>query len=229
MDGIDESAQEDHVLLNRGGYNKNLTSKSELIQGFRGIQMQKWNVVENQSYRFAVMEKALLLILFLLNVGVHGSFAQSRFFEANSMCYFYRFYPKVYFPLEGKENEGESSDFTYSKVWLGPDSVMNERPCVTIWEQDQDVEDAVFRGFIYESEDGMVYTMLRNMKRWHFRYYEDKWYLLYDFSNPDWKEGDRINWSESNSFGIEDHKIQKVSVLNLLTCLRASLYLLLTD
>ena len=131
--------------------------------------------------------------LFLITTS--DAIAQPRFFKANGLTIYYRWYQTPLVPFEGGD-QWNRDGVSYGKSWLGNDTIVDGHECVEIWEQWDEKDEPLFRGFILEDENGYVYREYRNWDEQVFR--EEQWYFLYDFSRSDWKQGDSItigqNW-----------------------------------
>ena len=139
------------------------------------------------------MKNFLFLVAFL--TCSLGSKAEQRFFLANSIrCT----NALVFNYTEDKQGEKVliSPDTVYVEKWTGNDTIVDGKECVTVWEMyERDLSEykyrvpvtphvPIFCGVIHEDENGYVYFKPSDEG--------SSWKLLYDFSNPNWKVGDKL-------------------------------------
>ena len=86
-------------------------------------------------------------------------------------------------------------DTIYYEMWTGNDTIVDGKPCVTLWQQfDRDITTVTYphkaftpelEGVIYEADNGYIYLNYLNGDG-------SNWNFLYDFSSPNRKKGDTI-------------------------------------
>lgn len=86
-------------------------------------------------------------------------------------------------------------DTIYYEMWTGNDTIVDGKPCVTLWQQfDRDITTVTYphkaftpelEGVIYEADNGYVYLNYLNGDG-------SNWNFLYDFSSHNRKKGDTI-------------------------------------
>lgn len=171
--------------------------------------------------------KVYLVVCFLLlsQQMING---EERIFEPNGYSCTYR-YAMLKFSSGYEEDVPHSktmdefwaayADRThYATLWLGNDTVVSGEHCLPIWEQTDGETTAICRGYLCEKEDGTIYRMLHQMNSvWQDYFYdEDVWYFLYDFSNPDMKVGDQLEWVYcfDTPFWKTLEKVEDIPLLN---------------
>ena len=164
--------------------------------------------VREINHQFTAM-KALryFFLLLALTFAISESFAYSRFFKANSVRIKYVWYETQYAPF-GTSTES-ASDIMFAEMWTGNDTIVDGYSCVTLWDQDEG-KAPVLIGFIREDENGYVWRYYLDYDKFlchksdpshsktvleYFGLVND-WAFLYDFSNPDWKEGTSLETSK---------------------------------
>lgn len=143
-------------------------------------------------------EFRFLLLFVAVTLSVSDSFAEARFFKANSVRLKY-----VWFDAAVLDSNTESLDYRFAEMWTGNDTIVDGYSCVTLWDQNEG-EDPVLIGCLREDENGYVWRYY-----WNYSKFADAgngesahllerlgiindWAFLYDFSNPNWEEGTTI-------------------------------------
>ena len=157
-----------------------------------------------------ILRCLLLLISVIYSVG--ESYAEPRFFKANSLTFHYRWYAVAYYPTENGDR-WEQDDVYYGMTWLGNDTIVEGRKCVEVWDKLSEDEDASLRGFVYEDSLGYVWERYRN---WGSTQIGNEWLFLCDFSCSDWSIGDYIIYQYYNNV-ISKDRIEGISEFRLLT------------
>ena len=158
------------------------------------------------------------ILLFALAFGVGGSYAESRFFKANSVRLKY-----VWFDRVVAIGQNPTLEYKYAEMWTGNDTIVDGYSCVTLWDQNEG-EDPILIGYVREDENGFVWryyldfdkfaddgsgTSTRRLEKMGIM---NDWAFLYDFSNP--------NWEEEMPIEVGDYKDPKKHVTRKLRRLR---------
>ena len=140
--------------------------------------------------------KNMLLLTALLTCTLVNK-AEQRFFPANSIRCVNALVFNYMEDERGKKVQ-ISPDTVYVEKWTGNDTIVDGKKCVTVWEMyERDLSEyknrepvtphvPIFCGVIHEDENGYVY--FKSSDEGSF------WEFLYDFSNPDWKAGDKLRF-----------------------------------
>ena len=131
--------------------------------------------------------------------------AEPRFYKANSVKirYMYNFCDWATFTVD---DDGYVSPDYYATMWTGNDTIVDDRHCVTVWNQ-MDGEEPLCIGCIYEDENSYVwmkyllapYPLACPAENFSFL---NRWVFLYDFSNDHLSVGDTC-YMASNGKPIE--------------------------
>ena len=129
--------------------------------------------------------------------------AVTRFFPANSIYTTARMTSPRF--IEGMIEEVEFRETIYYNIWTGNDTIVDGRECVTIWNNLEGI--VGLEGVVYEDSTGLVYIN---------RLQEENmgWEFLYDFTQRDWKVGDKIRTDFSGLEGWYE-KVEEVSSITL--------------
>ena len=160
------------------------------------------------------------ILLFALAFGVGGSYAESRFFKANSVRLKY-----VWFNREAPIGQNPTLEYKYAEMWTGNDTIVDGYSCVTLWDQNEG-EDPILIGYVREDENGYVWRYYLDFDKFaddrpdynihlkHFGIVND-WAFLYDFSNPNWEEEMPIEVGDYND--PKKHVTRKLRNIRTLT------------
>ena len=144
-----------------------------------------------------------IFIVLLLGLMANISLAEHRFFPANSIYTTARWISPRF--VEGMREEVEVRDTIYYNIWTGNDTIVDGRECVTVWNNIEGI--AELEGVVYEDITGLVYInrLLDENLGWEF---------LYDFTQRDWKVGDKIRTDFSYLEGWYE-TVEEVSSITL--------------
>lgn len=143
--------------------------------------------------------------------------AEHRFFPANSVsCLNALIFDCV------EDEEGNiikiSPDTVYVERWIGNDTIVDGRECVTLWRKyERNFPESagimpitpnvpLYSGVVYEAENGYVYFKSQ---------YDDNWTILYDFSDSDWQIGDSLYVFDDEFDGPISEVIRSLSTYTL--------------
>ncbi len=158
----------------------------------------------------------LILLFFAVAFSFSESFAESRFFKANSVRLKYVWYDNVVWISDPNP---PTPEYKYAEMWTGNDTIVDGYSCVTLWDQDEG-EKPVLIGYLREDENGFVWRYYMDYTKfadnWDnstTRYMESKgiahdWVFLYDFSNPNWEEGMTIEVGDEHN--PKNHVTRKI-------------------
>ena len=161
----------------------------------------------------------ILLFAFVFNFST--SYAESRFFKANSVRMKY-----VWSDIVAPIGQNPDLEYKYAEMWTGNDTIVDGYSCVTLWDQDEG-EDPVLIGYVREDENGYVWRYYLDFDKFAegssagSTYYMgivgvvNDWAFLYDFSNPNWEEGMAIEVGDSKD--PKKHVTRKIHDLRMLT------------
>ena len=149
------------------------------------------------------MRHHLVLFISFFALVTNRSFDDTRFFPANSIYTTARMTSPRF--IEGMIEEVEFRETIYYNIWTGNDTIVDGRECVTIWNNLEGI--VGLEGVVYEDSTGLVYIN---------RLQEENmgWEFLYDFTQRDWKVGDKIRTDFSGLEGWYE-KVEEVSSITL--------------
>lgn len=144
--------------------------------------------------------------------------AEHRFFPANSVsCLNALIFDCV------EDEEGNiikiSPDTVYVERWIGNDTIVDGRECVTLWRKyERNFPESagimpitpnvpLYSGVVYEAENGYVY--------FKSQYDDSDWTILYDFSDSDWQIGDSLYVFDDEFDGPISEVIRSLSTYTL--------------
>lgn len=162
-----------------------------------------------------------LVLLFAIIFSFSESFAEARFYKANSVRIKY-----LYWLVEASDVDPNRDKVWFAEMWTGNDTIVDGYSCVTLWDQDEGEEPKLV-GCLREDENGYVWRYYWDYSKlvggdsdWISKQLEycgltNNWAFLYDFSNPDWKNGIAIEVGSSDPnghrtiklYGVEDRII----------------------
>lgn len=144
--------------------------------------------------------------------------AEHRFFPANSVsCLNALIFDCV------EDEEGNiikiSPDTVYVERWIGNDTIVDGRECVTLWRKyERNFPESasimpitpnvpLYSGVVYEAENGYVF--------YKSQYDDSDWTILYDFSDSDWQIGDSLYVFDDEFDGPISEVIRSLSTYTL--------------
>ena len=159
-----------------------------------------------------------IVFISILSVCISIGKAEQRFFPANNV----RCLNALIFDCV-EDEEGNmiqiSPDTVYVERWVGNDTIVDGRECVTIWRKyERNFPESasimpitpnvpLYSGVVYEAENGYVF--------FKSQYEDSDWTILYDFSDPDWQIGDSLYVLDDDLDGPFSEVIRSLSTYTL--------------
>ena len=126
----------------------------------------------------------------IVAVFTFSSAAQPKYYKPHSVKWMNGWHSVMYLPNWKYYEEEEGRDMSKwlpdtTTFWTGDAVTVDGRECVEVWKEHKG--ETSFHCYIYEADNGYVYTSLENEKDGTLQ-----WRFSCDFSKEDWQVGDSI-------------------------------------
>ena len=140
-----------------------------------------------------MIKKNILLAFWIMASSVTFVSAAPRFYKANSVKIRYMYNYGEPYDMTSPKDIYVSPDY-YATMWTGNDTIVDDRQCVTLWNQ-MDGEEPLCIGCIHEDANG--YVWIKYLRSPYPKacpdeifFFRNKWAFIYDFSNENMTWGD---------------------------------------